>query len=40
MRLSVIQVIAALFAAVDAAVFAAGGRPAASGSKLARALGH
>lgn len=30
----------ALFAAVDAAVFAAGGRPAASGSKLARALGH
>ncbi|MFG6277632.1 CYTH domain-containing protein [Microbacterium sp. 5K110] len=31
---------AALFAAVDAAVFAAGGRPAASGSKLARALGH
>ncbi|MEV7758902.1 CYTH domain-containing protein [Microbacterium sp. NPDC089180] len=31
---------AAFFAAVDAAVFAAGGRPAASGSKLARALGH
>ncbi|RWR23179.1 CYTH domain-containing protein [Microbacterium enclense] len=31
---------AVLFAAVDAAVFAAGGRPAASGSKLARALGH
>ncbi|MBT9606004.1 CYTH domain-containing protein [Microbacterium sp.] len=31
---------AALFAAVDAAVFAAGGRPAASGSKLARALGR
>jgi hypothetical protein len=31
---------AALFAAVDAAVFAAGGRPAASGSKLARTLGH
>lgn len=31
---------AELFAAVDAAVFAAGGRPAASGSKLARALGH
>ncbi|MGC0371154.1 CYTH domain-containing protein [Microbacterium sp. SLBN-111] len=30
----------ALFAAVDAAVFAAGGRPAASGSKLARTLGH
>ena len=30
----------AFFAAVDAAVFAAGGRPAASGSKLARALGH
>lgn len=29
-----------LFTAVDAAVFAAGGRPAASGSKLARALGH
>ncbi|CAH0243331.1 CYTH domain-containing protein [Microbacterium sp. Bi128] len=31
---------AALFAAVDAAVFAAGGRPASSGSKLARALGR
>lgn len=31
---------AAFFAAVDAAVFAAGGRHAASGSKLARALGH
>jgi len=31
---------AAFFAAVDAAVFAAGGRPAASGSKLARTLGH
>ncbi|WP_150951517.1 CYTH domain-containing protein [Microbacterium testaceum] len=31
---------AAFFAAVDAAVSAAGGRPAASGSKLARALGH
>lgn len=31
---------AAFFAAVDAAVFAAGGRPASSGSKLARALGH
>jgi inorganic triphosphatase YgiF len=31
---------AAFFAAVEAAVFAAGGRPAASGSKLARALGH
>lgn len=31
---------AGFFAAVDAAVFAAGGRPAASGSKLARALGH
>jgi len=31
---------AVFFAAVDAAVFAAGGRPAASGSKLARALGH
>lgn len=31
---------AAFFAAVDAAVFAAGGRPAASGSKLARALGR
>lgn len=31
---------AAFFAAVDAAVTAAGGRPAASGSKLARALGH
>ncbi|MFF7681229.1 CYTH domain-containing protein [Microbacterium sp. NPDC007973] len=31
---------AAFFAAVDAAVFAAGGRRAASGSKLARALGH
>lgn len=31
---------AALFAAVDAAVFAAGGRPAASASKLARTLGH
>lgn len=30
----------ALFAAVDAAVGAAGGRPAASDSKLARALGH
>lgn len=30
----------AFFAAVDAAVFAAGGRPAASGSKLARTLGH
>lgn len=30
----------AFFAAVDAAVFAAGGRHAASGSKLARALGH
>jgi len=30
----------ALFDAVDAAVFAAGGRPAASGSKLARTLGH
>lgn len=30
----------AFFAAVDAAVFAAGGRPAASGSKLARALGR
>lgn len=29
----------AFFAAVEAAVFAAGGRPAASGSKLARALG-
>jgi hypothetical protein len=28
------------FAAVDAAVAAAGGRPAASGSKLGRALGH
>lgn len=31
---------ASFFAAVEAAVFAAGGRPAASGSKLARALGH
>lgn len=31
---------AAFFAAVDAAVLAAGGRPAASSSKLARALGH
>ncbi len=31
---------AALFAAVDAAVAAAGGRPAASDSKLARALGR
>ncbi len=31
---------AAFFAAVEAAVFAAGGRHAASGSKLARALGH
>ena len=31
---------ATFFAAVDAAVFAAGGRPAASGSKLARTLGH
>lgn len=31
---------AAFFAAVDAAVFAAGGRHAASGSKLARALGR
>ncbi|KTS05474.1 CYTH domain-containing protein [Microbacterium testaceum] len=31
---------AGFFAAVDAAVFAAGGRPAASGSKLARTLGH
>lgn len=31
---------AAFFAAVDAAVFAAGGRLAASGSKLARTLGH
>jgi inorganic triphosphatase YgiF len=31
---------AAFFAAVDAAVSAAGGRPAASGSKLARTLGH
>ncbi len=31
---------AVFFAAVDAAVFAAGGRPAASGSKLARALGR
>ncbi|WP_295786252.1 CYTH domain-containing protein [uncultured Microbacterium sp.] len=31
---------AAFFAAVDEAVSAAGGRPAASGSKLARALGH
>ena len=31
---------AQFFAAVDAAVFAAGGRHAASGSKLARALGH
>lgn len=31
---------AAFFAAVDAAVLAAGGRPAASGSKLARTLGH
>jgi hypothetical protein len=31
---------AAFFAAVDAAVFAAGGRVAASGSKLARTLGH
>ncbi|MCJ1708010.1 CYTH domain-containing protein [Microbacterium sp. VKM Ac-2923] len=31
---------AAFFAAVDAAVIAAGGRVAASGSKLARALGH
>lgn len=30
----------AFFAAVDAAVSAAGGRPAASDSKLARALGH
>lgn len=30
----------AFFAAVDAAVFAAGGRPAASGSKLARTLGR
>lgn len=30
----------ALFAAVDAAVGAAGGRPAASDSKLARTLGH
>lgn len=31
---------AAFFAAVDAAVVAAGGRPAASDSKLARTLGH
>lgn len=31
---------AEFFTAVDAAVFAAGGRHAASGSKLARALGH
>ncbi|MFJ4038001.1 CYTH domain-containing protein [Microbacterium sp. NPDC090007] len=31
---------AEFFTAVDAAVSAAGGRPAASGSKLARALGH
>ncbi|MDQ1083604.1 MULTISPECIES: CYTH domain-containing protein [Microbacterium] len=31
---------AAFFAAVEAAVFAAGGRHAASGSKLARTLGH
>ncbi len=31
---------ATFFAAVDAAVFAAGGRHAASGSKLARTLGH
>ena len=31
---------AVFFAAVDAAVFSAGGRLAASGSKLARALGH
>jgi len=31
---------AAFFAAVDAAVLAAGGRPPSSGSKLARALGH